>query len=190
MKREIKNRIGGFIALLVVMLYTAVCLQSCNQDRRLLTKAKAVLSDSMYIPEQIDAYMNPSFSSTAEVQIFKQKIMDDIHVEDMFYSIPEDVMVNVATVCLKKKPRITAKDIVAEYEANRTIYDNLPSQESSITELQAYPEDVPSKPDKIDEDLLKEKQKKAGTVSYRYEKDTVDGKPVKVLVREERTYDQ
>ena len=79
---------------------------------------------------------------------------------------------NVASICIKKFNQVEKADIVRTYMASKEIFDNLPS--SPIAES--------SKSDTTAQE--------AADVSYRYEVDTVDGKPVYTKVREERTHEK
>mgnify|MGYP002519554551 CR=1 FL=1 len=71
-------------------------------------------------------------------------------------------------------PLPTKKEIVTEFTSHKDIYPNLPKTPDPITE----------------DSVVKTKGKKSGvfSTSYKYRTDTVDGIPVKVQIKEEKSY--
>jgi GTPase Era involved in 16S rRNA processing len=98
--------------------------------------------------------------------------------------MPENILNNVAAVCLKKAITVTKKDIVNEYKANQAVYDNLPKQNTTDEQLP-----VNDKPNAATT-AMEEQRKPVEKVSYRYEMDTINGKPQRVLIKETRAYEQ
>lgn len=161
----------AFLATVVSFLSTS-CENVCGQQTCTCEPA-----DSFEIAAQMYAVTNPSFASVQEVTEFQSKLIEQYSVDEIFRLLPQDVLRNIATVCLKRDSRITKADIVLEYRANYEIYNSLfePTVETTDTT--------------ITETAVEEQQLPAPTsVSYYYKIDTIDGKPVKVLVKEE-TYE-
>lgn len=173
--RNLKRFLGGYFALLVVMICAVIGLHSCD-------KVNAVCSsngvDSTYVAEYFESATNPIFTSIEEVKVAQKQLAEEKATDEVFMLMSEDVLNNVVTVCLNKNTFITKHDIVAEYRANQAVYDNLSTSDS--TTHKSVNNTATAK---------EEQQKPAGKVSYRYEMDTVEGTPKRVLVKEERTYE-
>jgi hypothetical protein len=122
--------------------------------------------------------MNPYFTSSAEVIEYQNYLIEERSSDEVFLAMPEDVLANVTTVCLKKFEYVTKNDIVDEYRANKSIYDSLSDGASSKTET-----DAKNKTPVVEEQA---QSPKPSSTSYRYETDTVNGKPLKVVIKEER----
>ena len=173
--RNLKRFLGGYFALLVVMICAVIGLYSCD-------KVNAVCSsngvDSVYVAKYFESVTNPIFTSIEEVRIAQKQLAEEKTADEVFLNMPDNILNNVVNVCLNKNTVITKIDIVNEYRANKDVYDNLDSQPTSADN------------NTVKKDTAKEgQQKPAGKVSYRYEMDTVEGTPKRVLVKEERTYE-
>jgi hypothetical protein len=121
----------------------------------------------------IQSTLDPSFSSIDDVLKYQYDLSDEKSVEEVFISIPQDVLTNVSTVCLKKHPTITIRDVITEYIKNQAVYDNLPTQVNK---------------DSLNKQSAMEEQRRPSVdVSYYYRIDTLDGKPQRVLVKEEKS---
>lgn len=178
MRRNKLRNLGGFLSGYIAVLVVAICaiatMCSCEQIRPVGEQP-----DSVYVADYVNNIVNPSFASLQEVQVFQNRLAEEYSVDETFRTMPHEVLNNVASVCLKKNVLITKKDIVAEYTASRAVYDNLPTTDEST-------------PNTITEDsstAVEEQQKPVGKVSYRYELDTINGQPKRVLIKEERTYE-
>lgn len=174
--RNFGRFLGVYLATLVVALLAIISLNSCDKITTNLAGETSVEDTS--IVADVEAIINPSFTTVQEVIDFQAKLVEDYSVDETFKSLPGSVITNVATVCLKKFSTITKKGIVDEYRANQSVYDNL-GQASTLNQ-------TPNK--KIDATTVMEGQPTPVplSTSYHYEVDTVDGKPVKVLVKEEK----
>lgn len=179
MRGKILRALKG-VFLSVVVCICAVIMYGC--DRFKTPSFSGDRPDSVYVAKSIEAIENPSFTSVSEVKLFQNKLVDEYSIEESFMSMPEEVLTNVATVCLKKSSSITKKDIVLEYRAGKEVYDNLPIPSQTTQQIiqSAAANDT----------AREEQQKPAKQVSYRYELDTVDGQPIRTLVKEERTHEK
>lgn len=167
--RVFKFVIGVAVCLLIGAGITLGALTSCgysipgcSQDR----------PDSLYIANAIEEAANPSFSTVQDILSYQQKVIYDYSTDEIFRTMSEEALSNVASICIKKFNQVEKADIVRTYMASKEIFDNLPS--SPIAES--------SKPDTTTQETA--------DVSYRYEVDTVDGKPVYTKVKEERTHEK
>ena len=173
--QRVKKFLEAYLCSLVAMLVTIISLSSCN---RLSGDTPQPSTDSTYIAQTVEAYFNPSFASVAEVLNFQNLANEECSIDEVFRSLSENIITNVATVCLNKQMSATKRDIVEEYRANKSVYDNLenetapnqdqPQENNPATVLEGQQTPVPL------------------SVSYRYEVDTINGQPVRVLIKEER----
>jgi len=170
--KDCKKFIRGFIVATLVVIASACSTReaklpcSCPQDSMVVTQ-----------PYSIDY---GSFASVQEILDFQNNWLNSYAIEDIFLGMDVQTLTNVATVCLKKTGPVTIRELVLEYRKNADIYNNLSPTLDSIdngTETTAVEETT----------AMEEQQLPAPkSVSYHYEIDTVDGKPTKVLVKEER----
>ena len=126
---------------------------------------------------KIADYSNPVFNSIDEVISYRDLYTDDKQLDEIFVQLPEEVLKNVAGVCISKWGIVSKREIALQYLEDKqgsNIYDNLPApntQNNPIdTSTTAGPGD---KPDNII------------STSYRYRNDTINGKPVKVRIKTE-----
>ena len=168
-----KKVFGGAICLLLVAAISCIMHVACSHYN--IPDRGYDGPDSVYIANAIENAVNPSFSTVQDMMSYQQKVIYDYSTDEIFRTMPEDVLMNVCSVCLKKYNTIEKIDVVREYKAGQNIYDNLPKS-SNID-------------DRATEDSVIEK-KPTSNVSYRYEVDTVDGKPVYTKVKEERTHEE
>lgn len=124
--------------------------------------------------------MNPTFENVGDVAHYQEIIEDGKSIDSTFSSLPVSTLKRVADVCINKSGATDKKQIVNEYLKNISVYDNMS-------------EKIPaeSKPDKTatgtgEPDVTK----KDGVfeTSYNYYTDTIDGKPIKVQVKTEKSY--
>lgn len=174
--RNLKRFLKGYFAFLVAIICTIIGLCSCDKVKNTVCSTSGV--DSVYVAEYVEAVTNPIFTSIEEVKIAQKQLTEEKAADEVFMYMSDDVLNNVVTVCLNKNTFITKRDIVAEYRANQTVYDNLSTSDSTT-----------HKPINNTTTAKEEQQKPAGRVSYHYEMDTVEGTPKRVLVKEERTYE-
>lgn len=122
--------------------------------------------------------LNPTFESADQVVVYRDLLLDDKSIDSTFEAMPEQILLNVSTVVLKRLEYAKKKDIVEEYVNHRSIYDNLPQPQSEQTAQNTPPsvEDSGTKKD----DVI--------STSYRFHTDTVNGQPVKVQIKEEKSY--
>lgn len=173
--RNFSKFLRVYLCTLVLVLVAIISLISCDRFNSGILKPSV---DSVYIAQTVEASTNPSFRSVSDVLNFQSKLIEKYSIDATFRSLPESVITNVATVCLNKRLLVTKDDIIAEYRANQSVYDNLnteiesdqatPQEGNSATATEGQQTPVPL------------------STSYRYETDTVNGQPTKILIKEER----
>lgn len=125
--------------------------------------------------------LNPTFESADQVVVYRDLLLDDKSIDSTFEAMPEQILLNVSTVVLKRSGYAKKRDIVEEYASHRSIYDNLPQPQSEQTAQNTSPsvEDSGTKKDEKGDVI---------STSYRFHTDTVNGQPVKVQIKEEKSY--
>ena len=129
-------------------------------------------------------------TSTDEVVFYHSNVVEECVVHETFCNMAPETVRNIASVLIKKHGSCTTKEIVYEYNANKQIYDNLPGSG------QPSPESKKLQPDK--QALPTAEIKVDGvpgdvpppSVVTRTEDATVNGVPLKVTIKEERSYEQ
>lgn len=110
--------------------------------------------DSTYVAEEIQAIVNPSFTSVEELLVFRQMELDEYSIDEKFCSMPVNTLTSVATVCLNKFGEINKRCVVEEYITHQDVYDNLknsttptdtiispPTENKTVVEEVAPPDD-------------------------------------------------
>lgn len=178
--RRILKFLGTYIALTAIVIVGALQLSSCDRMPWNYDTAK---SDSVLVAEQVEAIINPQFTTVQDIIEFRQRTDEGFVVDSIFRALPESVLSNVAAVLIKKDGSVDKKSIVKEYKANKGVYDNLPPAPISKTEATKDTVDLSST------DLgTRQSDKKVISTSYTYRTDTVNGKPVKIQIKTEESY--
>jgi hypothetical protein len=145
-------------------------------DRR--TRVPEPANDSVCVTQNDVTLVNQGFTSVPEILSFQNSLAEEYSIMETFRSLPQSVITNVATVCIRKYTLATMKSIVEEYQANRSVYDNL---NQGVTDDQSIPQENNATA------VMEEQPDIAPlSTSYHYEVDTVNGQPVRILVQERR----
>lgn len=121
MKKWVKWLCASLIALVAVLSV------SCSRHKY---DPKAVdvnptVEDSTWFSALMNAKNNPKFTDVADVCKY-QKEEGKIRSQDsVFFSIPHDVLINVAQVLVNRKIPLTKNNIVDEFSEGKDIYLNL-----------------------------------------------------------------
>lgn len=134
-----------------------------------------MLMDSIASAKIAD-YTNPVFNSTEELLSFRDFYVDDKQLDDVFVQLPEQIIQNVAGVCISKNGNVSKRELVLEYLDNQDVYNNLPNVKGADNHAQPVDTTATDLGDKRDNII---------STSYRYRTDTVNGKPVKIRVTTE-----
>lgn len=173
--------IGGYLALLTLLIVVATCTVSCDQIRHQVQPAV----DSTYVAKAVIEYNNPQLMTVDDVLSFQQELIEQYDVEAQFRELPPNTVENISTVLFKRKVKqMTIYDIVKEYRANKDIYDSLPTAQTETQD---------STPQQVDLQSTDLGSKRDGrtiiSTSYQTVDDTIDGKPVKVTIKTEKSYE-
>ena len=144
-----------------------------------------VANDSIRIAQLFENLSTPQFSTVNEVIEYRNNVMLQDSIDAMFMSLPEEKLVNVVSVLIKKNfATITKKDILDEYVRCRNVYDNLPSTSDKITSA-SESKDV----NLGSTDLGNRRSDSVVSTSYSFRTDTINGKPVRVKIKTEESYE-
>ena len=137
MKRKLTFYGGYFLILFMLAVACIACCTSCDK----LGVVKTEVIDKEYadsiIAESISNYTNPLFSSVEEALEFRSLTIDAQIIDNEFLEMPEDILRNVTSVCLKRDGYASKRSIIYEYRANAEVYNNLPKSQngtSSVTD--------------------------------------------------------
>lgn len=173
--------IGVYIITFLIAMCTAVIMCACSTGNPWKTDSSKTGADSALVAEYIDHVTNPEFVNVREVLDFRLRTIENYQVDSLIMAIPEDVLINVASVVLKKYGKVTKPDIAEEFRANQTVYNNLPSPQNSPiinnpteqkTQLEAVPTRVeePSSSVTISKDtVINGKKYKIETKTIQYD---------------------
>lgn len=118
-----KDFLKWFAALVVTVFLTTVA-----------TLAVIKYAGSKVLPQTFDSSVStaqvsePSFELNSLVDVFnlRQEMIDENRIDSTFLAMNDGPLSNVVAVLLKRGGPITKDDIVNEYLAGRSVYDNLP----------------------------------------------------------------
>lgn len=113
-----------FSAAIAALLFTVFTMFAVSCDR---IRPNIGGVDSVQVDQQIDAYMNPSFATPADIIEYQQETAEELNIQSTFLDMPQAVIVNVATMCINKYGCVTVHKLVEEYLANKDVFDNLAS---------------------------------------------------------------
>lgn len=171
--------------LITGLLMCAVCC-SCNGH-------SVWPSDDGVTKEYVDScvaagvqnYINPLFMSVDEVLTFRDLTAEGQGIDDAFNSMPEDVLKNVAAVCINRDGHVSKRGIVYEYRANNAVYNNLPAQNDTITVNPNLGTSAGGQPHRPDSSMALPKNE----TTYTQHDTTIGGKTYKVKTITEKTYE-
>lgn len=131
----------GFL-LKAALLLTVMLFTSCDK-LKFSGEEEIDPLDSAALATCVDAVVNPTFASTAEVIDYQTEFIRQYQVDEIFRSLPQQKLLQVATVVINQQFCCSKRDIVEEYVRNRAVYDNLPEAENGIsTQLQSSSTDT------------------------------------------------
>jgi hypothetical protein len=137
--------------------------------------------DSIKVAQIYEQLKSPVMYTIKDVQDLQDLMVHESTVDNLFMSIPPDIVRNVVNVLLNTEGYVTKESIVNEYRANDGIYNNLPVTNAT--------EQVDSqKVDKGATDLGNRSDKTIST-SFMRHTDTVNGKPVNVITETTKRYE-
>lgn len=164
--------LGGGVLLLVLSIAICSCTKPGNPPAQPTTEVDSVTAVELY-NTQFEEFVNPTFTDVSDVLTFQNMELQEANVDEVFLSMPQDVLSNVTTVVLKKLPSAKIADIVVEYLNNRAVYDGLHTEEN------------PTVPASTTETTTAVTEGQPATtsdeVSYHYETDTLPDGTISVV---------
>ena len=178
--RNLGRFLGGYFVFLLLLIVTFMV--GCKNAPWSHPDNYDTANDSVLVAQQVEAIVNPQFTTVQEIVNFRQQTNEGFTVDSIFRAMPEQVLHNVAAVLIKKNGTVDKKSVVEEYRANSTVYDNLPATSlqstNAATEVDLSATDLGSR--RNESDVI--------STSYNYRTDTVNGKPVKIQIKKEESY--
>lgn len=168
------------IFFLCSMFMLALGVSSCSDGPKVWTQTEIEEISKESARSVYYELTNPTFESVGDVAHYQEIIEDEKSIDSTFSSLSPSILKRVADVCINKSSATDKKQIVNEYLKNISVYSNMSEK---------IPDE--SKPDKAATDSGgSDVTKKDGVfeTSYNYYTDTIDGKPVKVQVKTEKSY--
>lgn len=168
-----------FILSVLTMALLAVVTVSCESYPWEKSKEQITQNyvDSVVTAEVLNN-VNPIFSSVEEVLVYQDEYIAELNVDSVFFALSPDVLKNVASVVIKNNGYANKKMIVQEYNYNEKVYKGLPTSDQDFTSTS----NTPNNSERITAETV------PISTSYSYKVDTIDGKEVKVQIKEERSY--
>lgn len=135
------------LGVMAVVLIFTVTLCSCNKLSHRFNSDYGETNDSVLVAQYINEITNPQFINPTEVMKYRCLQLENKEIDSLITSLPENILMNVATVLINKRGVATKSQIVDEYRANKSIYENLPDaknpDKSTPVTPTAQKEDVP-----------------------------------------------
>lgn len=180
--KKFLNFLGGFLIMACLALTGTYLMSSCENSGSFFGDKDGVTQE--YVDSTIAVaaqnLINPLFNNVDEVLSFREKSLEGQAIDDVFNSMPEEILTNVASVCIKREGHVSKRTIVYEYRANKDVYDNLPAQavnDNTLTQKTA----------KMPADTVK--RRPDGTITYNQRDTIIDGKKYKAHIKTETSYE-
>lgn len=129
--------LGVIAAALIIDAGVGIYLLNTQEGQKTEVTAQKVALDSAKVVKIVENYYNPEISSVGGAISIQNELVAKLNYENIFKDIPQQVLIEVASVLLKENPHkiITLKDVAKEYESNKRIYSNLPRKKVVKQEL-------------------------------------------------------
>lgn len=180
-----KEKIGFLIVSIVLSVIFALGLFTVAQQNNWLPAP--VMNnfdegDSIKVAQIYEQLKSPVVYSIKDAQDLQDVMVHESTVDNLFMSIPPDIMRNVTNVLLNTEGYATKQSIVNEYRANDGIYNNLPpapdaNETNDSTKVDLSATDIGSRQDKTI------------SSSFKRRTDTVNGKPVNIITETKERYE-
>lgn len=121
MKKWVKWFCASLIALVAVL---SVSCGRCKYDTKAVD-VNPTVEDSAWFSTLMNAKNNPQFTDIADVCKYQRDEGKVRFQDSVFFSLPHDVLINVAQVLVNRKIPLTKSNIVNEFSGGKDIYLNL-----------------------------------------------------------------
>ena len=124
--KTVWNVLSSALICLIMILGIGLIVDGCTGGgiRNAFLQEEQTETETAY--QAVEDLVNPSLDCVKDVVDFHSTLTSNMEIDSIFMAMPETVVIDVASVLLKKMSPIVKKDIVDEYIKNRAIYDNLP----------------------------------------------------------------
>lgn len=179
--KKFLNFLGGFLIMACLALTGTYLMSSCENSGSFFGDKDGVTQEYVDSTVAVAAQnlINPLFNNVDDVLAFKAKSLEGQAIDDAFNTMPEEILKNVASVCIKREGHVSKRTIVYEYRANRSVYDNLPQASNDNTSMQ---ETAKTPADTV-------KRRPDGTITYQQHDTTIDGQKYKAHIKTETSYE-
>jgi hypothetical protein len=117
------------------------------------------VQDSAWFSKMYDqVIVNPVFKSPDEAVAFQMAESDLKMYKDIFLSLPEDILVDITNVCLKKYKEVTPNDIVKEYLRHKEYIDYTSDPPTQLQNNDSLADIIQEDADISDNSAMEERQ--------------------------------
>ena len=124
MKKTIIASIVGLIAAVLICAGSVWCFNGVFPWDKEAPLSEANV-DSL-VQMSIKEVANPTFYSVDEVMVYRDMNANQKALDSAFYALPDKIIEKVAGVLVNRDGAACKRSIILEYNANRSIFDNLP----------------------------------------------------------------
>lgn len=175
-----KIKLFSTLCALILIAICSIGIASC--DRKINPVDQG---DSIWVAEQLSEFTNPTCTSVDEVLVTQDLMKEKDQNILLFKSMPQETLKDVATVLINRNGKTSLNEIVDEYVANNSVYDNL-SKSDNTTSI------IDDDPSEISENVSKDKNNIDSLNSHHSytTKDTIiNGKRGKAITKTEIRYE-
>lgn len=179
-----KEKIGILIGSVVVSVLIALAAMSIVLQNNWLPVSPADnfdTGDSIKVAQIVEQLESPQMYTIDDVQNLQDSMIQKMTVDEVFVSLPPDVIRATSNVLLNTQGFVTKKSLVDEYRSNDRIYNNLGS---TISEEQQDSSEVD-----LNSTDIGNKHDKTISSSFKRRTDTINGKPVHVVTETTERYE-
>lgn len=117
------------------------------------------VQDSAWFSKMYDqVIVNPVFKSPDEAVAFQMAESDLKMYKDIFLSLPEDILVDITNVCLKKYKEVTPNDIAKEYLRHKEYIDYTSDSSTPLQNNDLLADTIQEDADMPDNSAMEERQ--------------------------------
>lgn len=176
------------LSLMLVAAMGIILLGSCERLGIKSPGDNYDTSDSVNWAEYVNSVVNPTMLDVTEALSLKNRMLEQQAIDSAFLSLSDNTIRNVVTVLLKKNTVIRKKDIVEAYRANKSIYDNLPS-DTKVSDVDKTATDLGVRQNNKNDSSNPSGRDNIISNSYSFRTDTVAGKPIRVKIQTIESYE-
>lgn len=176
------------LSLMLVAAMGIILLGSCERLGIKSPGDNYDTSDSVNWAEYVNSVVNPTMLDVTEALSLKNRMLEQQAIDSAFLSLPDNTIRNVVTVLLKKNTIIRKKDIVEAYRANKSIYDNLPSDTKAL-DVDKTATDLGTRQSGGNDSTDPTSSSNVISNNFSFRTDTIAGKPVRVKIQTIESYE-